>query len=117
MGLPQVASGCTAEEVAASLGTFVQTAPRMASIGSYEVNLLAGEDLGNCMHIDVLKSEKKNVLELSKESHISSMCRDSKLKINPMEQISKLSVNSEKTRQTPVSRTVGFQIRTSTVAC
>lgn len=59
MGLPQVASGCTAEEVAASLGTFVQTAPRMASIGSYEVNLLAGEDLGNCMHIDVLKSEKK----------------------------------------------------------
>ncbi|RZC17423.1 Protein FAM214B isoform G [Glycine soja] len=114
MGLPQVASGCTAEEVAASLGTFVQTAPRMASIGSYEVNLLAGEDLGNCMHIDVLKSEKKNVLELSKETHISSMCSDSKLKNDPMEQISKLSVNSEKTRQTPVSRTVGFQIRAST---
>ncbi|KAH1112239.1 hypothetical protein AAZX31_04G182200 [Glycine max] len=114
MGLPQVASGCTAEEVAASLGTFVQTAPRMASIGSYEVNLLAGEDLGNCMHIDVLKSEKKNVLELSKETHISSMCSDSKLKNDPMEQISKLFVNSEKTRQTPVSRTVGFQIRAST---
>ncbi|RDY04674.1 Protein FAM214B, partial [Mucuna pruriens] len=109
MGLPQVPSGCTVEEVAASLGTFVQTAPRMASIGNYEVNLLAGEDLGNCMQI-----ERKNVLELSKESHISSVCKDGKLKIEPMEQIRRMSVNSGKTRQTPISRTVGFQIRAST---
>ncbi|KAL5146093.1 hypothetical protein HKD37_06G015981 [Glycine soja] len=33
------------EEVAASLGTFMQTAPRMVSIGNYEVNLLAREDI------------------------------------------------------------------------
>ncbi|CAJ1974909.1 unnamed protein product [Sphenostylis stenocarpa] len=114
MGLPQVFSGCTAEEVAASLGTFVQTAPRVTSISNYEMNLLAGEDLGHCMHIDMLKSERKNVLESSKESHISGIRRDAKLKIEPIEQIGGLSVNARQTMQTPISRTVGFQIRAST---
>ncbi|XP_027338662.1 uncharacterized protein LOC113852552 isoform X2 [Abrus precatorius] len=114
MGLPQVPSGCIAEEVAASLGTFVQTAPRIANISNYEFHLLAGEDIDNCRQIDILNSERKNILEPSKESHISSMCKDGKLKIDPMEQIGRLSVNAGQTMQTPISRTVGFQIRTST---
>lgn len=113
MGLPQVPSDCTSEEVAAPLGKLVETAPRIASIGNYEVNLL--EDLGNCMQIDVLKSERKNGLELTKESHISIMCKDDgKLKIDPLEQIGRLSVNVRQTTQTPTSRTVGFQIKAST---
>ncbi|KAK7353793.1 hypothetical protein VNO80_19245 [Phaseolus coccineus] len=114
MGLPQVSSGCSAEEVAASLGTFVQTVPRVTSMSNYGVNLLTGEDLGNCMHIDVLKSKRKNDSELSKESHISSICKDAKLKINPIEQIGRLSVNVRETMQKPIPRTVGFQIRAST---
>ncbi|XP_047179997.1 uncharacterized protein LOC124846711 isoform X1 [Vigna umbellata] len=114
MGLPQLCSGCTAEEVAASLGTFVQTMPRVTSISNYRVNFLACEDLGNCMHTDVLKSERKNVPELSKESHISSMCKDATLKVDPIEQIGRLSVNARETMQKPIPRTVGFQIRAST---
>ncbi|KAK7350730.1 hypothetical protein VNO77_09634 [Canavalia gladiata] len=114
MGLPQVPSGCTAEEVTSSLGTFMQTAPIIASISNYELNLLAGDDLDNRMQIDILNSERKNVLELSKESYISNMCKDGKLKIDPMEQIGRLSVNAGQTVQTPISRTVGFEIRTST---
>lgn len=117
MGLPQVPSGCIAEEVAASLGTFVQTAPRITSIGNYELNMLAGEDLSSCMQIEMPNSDRKNVLELSKESHISSMSKDGKsniqkLKINPpMEPIGRLSFNAGQTMQTPASRTIGFQIR------
>jgi len=114
MGLPQLCSGCTAEEVAASLGTFVKTVPRVTSISHYGVNFLAGEDLGNCIHTDVLKSERKNVPELSKESQISSMCKDAKLKVDPIEQIGWLSVNARETMQKPIPRTVGFQIRAST---
>lgn len=106
MGLPQVPSGCNAEEVAASLGTFVQSAPKIASISNYELNLLAGEDLGN--HMQVMK-----------ESHTSNMCKDGKsniqkLKNNPMEQIGRLSVNVGQTMQNPTSRTVGFPIRALT---
>ncbi|XP_061359488.1 uncharacterized protein LOC133303582 [Gastrolobium bilobum] len=116
MGLPQVPSGCIAEEVAASLGTFVQTAPRIASLSNYELNLLDGEDLGNRMQIDMPNTERKFVLELSKESHIPNMCKDDKsnirkLKISPIEQIGRLSVNTGQTMQTPTSRTVGFQVR------
>ncbi|BAT79286.1 uncharacterized protein HKW66_Vig0081680 [Vigna angularis] len=114
MGLPQLCSGCTAEEVAASLGTFVQTMPRVTSISNYRVNFLACEDLGNCMHTDVLKSERKNVPELSKESHVSSMCKDATLKVDPIEQIGRLSVNARESMQKPIPRTVGFQIRAST---
>jgi len=121
MGLPQVSSTYLAEEVATSLGTFVQSAPRnrIASISNYELKLLSGEEeLGKCMHIHMPSSEKTNVLELSKESPISNMCKDSKskiqkLKIDSTEQIGRLSVNAEQTMQIPTSRTVGFQIRAS----
>ncbi|KAJ1377502.1 hypothetical protein SESBI_48831 [Sesbania bispinosa] len=104
MGLPQVSSSCIAEEVAASFGTFVQAAPRIASKSKYELNKLAGD------------SERKNVLELPKESHISNMGKDDKsniqkLKIDSVEQIGRLSVHAEQTMQTPTYRTVGFQIR------
>ncbi|TKY73695.1 FAM214B protein [Spatholobus suberectus] len=100
--------------MAASPGKFVQTGPRITSMANYEVNLLVGEDLSNCMQIDVLKSDRNNALKLSKESHISSMCKDGKLKIDPVDQIGKLSVNARQTMQTPISKTVGFQIREST---
>lgn len=111
MGLPQVSSGCLAEEVAAS---------RIASISNYELNLLATEeDFGNRVQIHTHNSERKDVLELSKESHISNSCKDDrsniqKLKIDSMEQIGRLSVNAEQTMQTPTSRTIGFQVRALT---
>lgn len=121
MGLPQVSSTYLAEEVTTSLGTFVQSTPRnrIASIFNYELKLLAGEEeLGKCMHIHMPSSEKTNVLELSKESPNSNMCKDGKsktqkLKIDSTEQIGRLSVNAEQTMQIPTSRTVGFQIRAS----
>ncbi|KAK7282102.1 hypothetical protein RIF29_10642 [Crotalaria pallida] len=119
MGFPQVPSGCIAEEVGASLGVFAQTAQSIASISNCEMNLLAGEDLGNRMQVDMLKSERKKVLELSKESHIPNVCKDGKpiiqkLNINPMEQTGKLSVNAGQTMQKPTSRILGFQIRALT---
>ncbi|MED6211859.1 hypothetical protein PIB30_077625 [Stylosanthes scabra] len=112
MGLPQVSSGCIAEEVAASLGTFMQTAPKITGKSNYELNMLAGEDMNNRLQIDMPNSDRKSVVELSKESHISSMCKDGKsnipkLKINPV-------VNAGQIMQTPASRTVGFQIMTLT---
>lgn len=109
MGLPQVSSSFLVEEMATSLGTFVQTAPRIASISNYELNLLAGEEkLGHGMHIHMPNSE----------SSISNKCNDGKskiqkLKIDSKEQIGRLSVNAEQTMQTTISRTVGFQLRAS----
>ncbi|OIW19925.1 hypothetical protein TanjilG_30839 [Lupinus angustifolius] len=116
MGFPQVTSGCISEEVTASLGTFVQNAPSIVSISNYELNLLAGEEFGNCAQVDTPNYERKNVVELPKESCISSMSEDGKsvihnLKNNPMAQIGRLSFNAGKTKQKPTSRTVGFQIR------
>ncbi|CAL0305197.1 unnamed protein product [Lupinus luteus] len=116
MGFPQVTSDCIAEEVTAPLGTFVQTAPSLVSISNYELNLLAGEDFGHCAQVDTPNSERKNVLEVPKESHISSMSQDGKsviqkLKNNSVAQIGISSVNAAQTKQNPASRTVGFQIR------
>ncbi|XP_058781283.1 uncharacterized protein LOC131655414 isoform X2 [Vicia villosa] len=89
MGLPQVSSAYIAEEVATSLGTFVQTAPKIAGASNYDMNSIAGgEELGNT-----------NVFELSKESSISNMSnKDGQF-------------NAEQSMQTPISRTLGFQVR------
>ncbi|KAK2391393.1 hypothetical protein QL285_064857 [Trifolium repens] len=115
MGLPQVSSACLAEEVATSLGTFVQSAPKIAGICNYELNSLAGEEeLGKCMHTHKPNSEKSKVLKLSKESLISNKdgkCTIQKLKIESVEQIDRLSVNAGQIMQTPTYRTVGFQLR------
>ncbi|KAK7316850.1 hypothetical protein RJT34_00605 [Clitoria ternatea] len=72
---------------------------------------MSGEGLGNCMH----NSERKSSLEHLKESRVSCMCKDGKLKINhPMEQIGRLSVNARQSMQRPIYRTIGFQVRSST---
>ncbi|KAF1893644.1 hypothetical protein Lal_00002149 [Lupinus albus] len=115
MGFPQVPSGCISEEVTSSLSTFVQTAPSIVTISSYELNLLAAEDFGNCVQGDTPNSGRKNIVELPKESHISSMSEDGKsviqkFKNNSVAQIGILSVNAAQTKQKPASRTVGFQI-------
>jgi hypothetical protein len=116
MGLPQVSSACLAEEVATSLGTFVQSAPKIAGIcRNYALNSLAGEEeLGKCMHTHKPNSEKSKVPKLSKESLISN--KDGKstiqnLKIESVEQIDRLSVSAGQIMQKPTSRTVGFQLR------
>ncbi|KAF7834056.1 Protein FAM214B isoform A [Senna tora] len=120
MGLPQMSSGCVAEEMAASLGTFVQTPPRIANLSSYDLSSLPAENLGNCMQLDMLNSERKHAMELSNESHFSNMHKEGrsnlqKLKLNSIEQIGRWSVKAgRQTMQTPASRTVGFQIRALT---
>ncbi|XP_054822513.1 uncharacterized protein LOC129320879 [Prosopis cineraria] len=117
MGLPHIPSGCVAEEVASSLGTLVQTPPRIANFSSYNLNALPGEDLSNCMHLDKLITERKTVTDLSKESCFSKTPNDGssnpqKLKLNSMERIGRLSAKAgHQTTHVPASRTVGFQLR------
>ncbi|KAL5074978.1 hypothetical protein RYX36_013962 [Vicia faba] len=109
MGLPHVSSAYIAEEVATSLGTFVQTAPKIVGVSNYDMNLFAGgEELGKCMNIRMPNSEKTNVFEVSKESSISNMSnKDGQFKINSMEQIGRLSANAEQSlQQTPTSTTL-----------
>lgn len=103
MGLPQVSSPYIAEEVATSLGTFVQTAPKIAGICNYDMNSFAGpEELGKCINIHMPNSENTNVFELSKESCISNMSnKDGRFNVE----------QGIQSMQTPTSRTLGFQVR------
>ncbi|KAJ7957199.1 Meiosis chromosome segregation family protein [Quillaja saponaria] len=110
MGFPQVSSSCIAEEVAASLSTFVQAPPRIAGLSSCDLNLVPGGILSNCMQVEFPCFEKESVTLNACKDGRSNM---HKLKISSIEQNGGLHIKGRQTIHTPIPRTVGFQSRAS----
>lgn len=120
MGLPQVSSGSIAEEVAASLSTFVQNPPRIVAVRSCDLSAMHGGNLGNRIQLDIPcasfgELQRRTIPEFPKED-CSIMHKDGrsslhKLKINSMEQNGLFPGISGRNTQTPVPRIVGFESR------
>lgn len=121
MGLPQVSAGSIAEEVAASLSTFVQNPPRIVAVRSCDLSAMHGGNLGNRSQVDIPcasfgEFQRRTCPEFPKEPDCSSMHKDGrssmhKLKINSMEQNGLFPGISGRNIQTPVPRIVGFESR------
>ncbi|KAK9995302.1 hypothetical protein SO802_019988 [Lithocarpus litseifolius] len=118
MGFPQVSSGSIAEEVAASLSTFVQNQPRIVGMRSCDLSGMHG---GNRMQVDNPctssgEVQRRTIVDLPKELDCLNMHKDGrssmhKLKINSMEQHGWFPGKSERKIQKPVPRIVGFESR------
>lgn len=119
MGLPQVSSSGIAEEVAASLGAFVQTPPRIAGMSSCDLSGLHGGNLGNHTHLDLPCSsfgefQWKSITELQREPDFYNTNREARsnmhtLKVNSMQQNCWLTRKAGQNIHTPVPRIVGFK--------
>ncbi|XP_043726045.1 uncharacterized protein LOC122672649 [Telopea speciosissima] len=123
MGLPQVPSTKIAEEVAASLTSFVHSPPRFSSLSSCDldgvnggtaVNQISGEfpcsSLGDFQRkttLDLVKSKSPDVLSKCK-SPINGASSAHGWKIGPMEKNGLFSSKIGRNIQIPVSRIVGF---------
>ena len=118
MGFPQVSSGGIAEEVAASLSTFVQSQPRIVGMRSCDLSGMHG---GNRMQVDIPctssgEAQRRTIADLPKELDCLNMHKDGRssmhnLKINSIEQHGWFPGKSERKIQKPVPRIVGFESR------
>lgn len=113
MGLPQASSSKIAEEVAASLSTFVQTPPRLVSLSSCDLSGVHVGHSGNRISGDFPCS---SVRELSKDPDALNLYKDGtthihRLKIGPIEKNGLFARNSGRNVHSPVSRIVGFEPR------
>ncbi|XP_048445468.1 LOW QUALITY PROTEIN: uncharacterized protein LOC103929982 [Pyrus x bretschneideri] len=122
MGLPQLSSSGIAEEVAASLCTFMQPQPRVAGMSTCDLSGMHGANLGNHIQVDFTCSSfgefhRKSITEIPNKPDFSNSHKDSSrssmhaLKINSSEQNNWLSQRSGQNIQTPVPRVVGFEPR------
>ncbi|XP_057972594.1 uncharacterized protein LOC131160734 isoform X2 [Malania oleifera] len=120
MGLPQVSTSI-AEEVAASLSTFVQTPPRFVGVSSCDVNGMHGGNLGNRVSGDFPCSslgdfQNKTILDFQKDPDGLRMQKDGtsnkhRLKLGPTDRNGWLSCRSGRHIHSPISRIVGFESR------
>ncbi|PPE00913.1 hypothetical protein GOBAR_DD02075 [Gossypium barbadense] len=118
MGLPQVSSSGVAEEVAASLCTFVQTPHRIVGASNCDLIRMPG---GNQIQVDLPRSafgdlQIKTTGELQKERETLNVNKDGrsniyKLKIGTVEQNGWLTHKNGKNIQAPVPRILGFEAR------
>ncbi|XP_062026522.1 uncharacterized protein LOC133742857 [Rosa rugosa] len=120
MGLPQVSSSSIAEEVAASLCTFMQPPTRIAGVSSCDLSGLHGGNMGNHMQVDLTCSspgelQRKTLTEIPNKTDFSNIrigrSNMHSLKINTMEQNNWLSLKLGQNIQTSVPRIVGFEPR------
>ncbi|XP_050376690.1 uncharacterized protein LOC126794089 [Argentina anserina] len=118
MGLPQVSSGNIAEEVAASLCTFMQPPSRIAGVSSCDLSGLHGGTMGNQMQVDLTSSssgefQRKTMTEIPNKPDFSNMrigrSNMHSLKINILEQNNWLSQKVGQNIQASVPRIVGFE--------
>lgn len=117
MGLPQVSSTGIAEEVAASLSTFVQTSPRTVNVSKCDLSGVHGGNLGNRMQVDLPCSSfgefrSKIIAELP-SSDALQMYKDGitntyRLKKGSLELNGQLTSKTGQI-QTPLPRIVGFE--------
>lgn len=117
MGLPQVSSTGIAEEVAASLSTFVQTSPRTVNVSKCDLSGVHGGNLGNRMQVDLPYSSfgefrSKIIAELP-SSDALQMYKDGitntyRLKKGSLELNGQLTSKTGQI-QTPLPRIVGFE--------
>ncbi|GMQ09594.1 hypothetical protein CsSME_00052904 [Camellia sinensis var. sinensis] len=113
MGLPQASSSKIAEEVAASLSTFVQTPPRLVSLSSCDLSGVHVGHSGNRISGDFPCS---SVRELSKDPDALNVYKDGmthihRLRIGPIEKNGLFARSGGRNVHSPVSRIVGFEPR------
>ncbi|OMO93772.1 hypothetical protein COLO4_16681 [Corchorus olitorius] len=120
MGLPQVSSSGIAEEVAASLSTFVQTPHRIVSVSSCDITGMHGGNLGR-IQVDLPRPsfgdlQRKSTGEHPNDPEKLNVTRDGRsniyrLKLGTTEQNGWLAHKSGHNIQTPVPRILGFETR------
>ncbi|XP_052183058.1 uncharacterized protein LOC127795435 [Diospyros lotus] len=113
MGLPQASSSTIAEEMTASLSTFVQTQSRLVSLGSCD---LSGSHLGHPGNRVPGEFPCSSLRELSKDSDALTLHKDGashihRLKIGTTEKNGLLVHRGGQNVHHPVSRIVGFEPR------
>ncbi|GMJ13679.1 hypothetical protein like AT3G26890 [Hibiscus trionum] len=121
MGLSQVSSSGIAEEVTASLCTFVQTPHRIVSVSNCDLIRMHGGNLGNQIQVDLPRSTFGDFRTKTSGEHpkdpenlnVHKYGRSSiyKLKIGTVEQNGWLSHKTGHNIQTPVPRILGFEAR------
>ncbi|XP_020419288.1 uncharacterized protein LOC18776509 isoform X3 [Prunus persica] len=121
MGLPQVSSSSIAEEMAASLCTFMQPPPRLAGMSSCDLSGMHGGNLGNHLQVDFTcssfgESRRKSIMEIPNKPDFSNARKDGRsnmhaLKINTTIENHWLNQKCGQNMQTPVPRIVGFEPR------
>ncbi|KAM2438062.1 hypothetical protein ACFX1W_015102 [Malus domestica] len=122
MGLPQVSSSSIAEEVTASLCTFMQPQPRVAGMSTCDLSGMHGGNLGNHVQVDFTCSsfgefQRKSITEIPNRPDSANARKDVSRssmhasKMNSTEQYFWSSQRSGQNTQTPVPRVVGFEPR------
>ncbi|KAK9018834.1 hypothetical protein V6N11_033880 [Hibiscus sabdariffa] len=121
MGLSQVSSSGVAEEVAASLCTFVQTPHRIGSVSNCDLIRMHGGNLGNQIQVDLPSSSFGDLRIKTSGEHpkdyetfnVNKYGKSNiyKLKIGTVEQNDWFSHQTGHNIQTPVPRILGFKAR------
>ncbi|XWS51476.1 hypothetical protein CRYUN_Cryun12cG0179500 [Craigia yunnanensis] len=121
MGLPQVSSSGIAEEVAASLCTFVQTPHKIVGVSTCDLLRMQGGNLGNQIQVDLPRFsfgdlQRKTTGEHPKDPETLNVNKDGKsniyrLKIGTVEKNGCLTHKSGLNIQKPFPRILRFETR------
>ncbi|XP_059450532.1 uncharacterized protein LOC132181359 isoform X2 [Corylus avellana] len=122
MGLPQVPSSETSEEVeAASLGTFLPSPPRFTNVSTCDMDGMCSESMspfaGNPLCSSMRESQRTTCLELSEVGDDSFKFKGAMevasningMKIGSVDKSGRFTPKSGRNIQNPVSRVVGFE--------
>ncbi|XP_021775792.1 uncharacterized protein LOC110739652 [Chenopodium quinoa] len=119
MGLPQVTAGSTAEQVATSLNTLVQSPQRLSGLSAYDMNGIHGTNVSNfipgsfpCATLEDFQG--RPAVDFPKEADYTAVHKDSTsntrgLKIGHTDQKSWFSIKNKRPTHSPVVRVVGFE--------